>query len=92
MLSGQGWIVETSKLNYVRITHWGVREANCSGNTLPDATQTIKKEATRLIADTKQFLIMLEEFASDSSRENLLQVEKKLNDLTAAIGKLKSNV
>jgi len=91
-LSGQGWVAETPKLNYVRITHWGVNEIKNSASDQPDNTLIIKKEANRLIAETKQFSIMLEEFASDASKENFAQVEKKLNDLTAGIGKLKSNV
>lgn len=92
MLSGQGWIAETPKLNYVKITHWGVKEASNSGNAAPDSAQIVKKEAIRLINETKQLLIMLEEFAEDSSKENLAQVEKRLNDLTAAIGKLKFSI
>ena len=91
-LSGQGWVAETPKMNYVRITHWGVNEIKNSATSQPDNSLVIKKEANRLTAETKQFLIMLEEFASDTSKEKFAQVEKKLNDLTAAIGKLKSNI
>jgi len=92
MLNGQGWIAETPKLNYVRITHWGVKEAKKSAVTGPDVSQTIKKETPRLIAETKQFLIMLEEFASNTTEENYTQIEKKLNEINSAIGKLKSDI
>ena len=92
MLNGQGWIAETPKLNYVKITHWGVKEAKKSENSAPDNSQNVKKEATRLIAETKQFLIMLEEFASDSSEENYAQIQKKLSEINSAIGKLKSGI
>ncbi len=92
MLNGQGWIAETPKLNYVRITHWGVKEAKKSAVEGPDISQTIKKETTRLIAETKQFLIMLEEFDSNTSQENYAQIEKKLNEINSAIGKLKSGI
>lgn len=91
-LSGQGWVAETSKMNYVRITHWGVNEAKNSTSDQPDNMLVIKKEASRLVAETKQFSIMLEEFAANISKENFVQVEKKFNDLTAAIGKLKGNI
>ncbi len=90
MLSGQGWIAETPKANFVHITHWGVGEAKKSASVAPDASQAIKREATRLIGETKQLLIMLEEFSSDVSPENFGQIEKKLNEINAAIGKLKS--
>jgi len=92
MLSGQGWIAETPKLNYVRMTHWGVKEANNSGNGEPDTGQAVKKEATKLVAETKQFLIMLEEFASDASQENFGQIEKKAGEINTAIGKLKASI
>jgi len=92
MLNGQGWIAETPKANFVRLTHWGVKEVKKLGNNLPDSTQIVKREATRLISETKQFLIMLEEFASDTSSENFLQLEKKLSEINSAIEKLKSSV
>jgi hypothetical protein len=92
MLSGQGWIAETPKLNYVRITHWGVKEIKNSTGSAPDAAEARKKEANRLVGETKQFLILLEEFASDSSKENFTQIENKLNVLISAINKLKAVV
>lgn len=92
MLSGQGWVAETPKLNYVRITHWGVKEANKSGNGETDVAQVVKNQAANLVSDTKQFLILLEEFASDTSRENFGQVENKLNIINSAINKLRANI
>lgn len=92
MLSGQGWIAETPKANYVRITHWGVKEVKKSADVAPFAAQNAKKDAAQLISDAKLFLIMLEEFALDTSVENLRQAEKKLAEINAAIGKLKSGI
>ena len=92
MLSGQGWVAETPKLNYVRITHWGVNEANNSGGGETDVAQVVKKEAASLLSNTKQFLILLEEFVSDTSRENFSQVESKLNGINSAINKLRTNI
>lgn len=91
-LSGQGWVAETPKLNYVRITHWGVNEIKDAVSDQPDKTLVVKKEVNRLAAETKLFLIMVEELASDVSKEKFAEVEKKLNDLTAAIGRLKSSI
>ena len=93
-LSGQGWIAETSKPNYVKITHWGVKEAQKadSGEDGADETQELKKAANRLKDETKQFLIMLEEFAADTSKEKFGQVEKKLGEINAAISKLKESI
>jgi len=92
MLSGQGWIAETPKLNYVKMTHWGVKEANVSDNGKPDEEQVVQKEAMRLLTEMKQFIIMLEEFASNTSKENFGQIEKKASEINAAIGKLKSSI
>lgn len=91
-LSGQGWITETPKLNFVKITHWGVNEAKKSGDSQPDASQAIKRDAARLVAEAKQFSIMLEQFAADASRENFAQLEKKLSEINVAIGKLKTSI
>ncbi len=90
MLSGQGWIAETPKANYVRITHWGVKEAEKSGSGEPSKEQTTKKEIKTLAADAKQFSIMIEGFASEMSKENFEQIEKKSKDINASVGKLKT--
>jgi hypothetical protein len=92
MLNGQGWIVETPKLHYVKISHWGVKEASKSGIKETDTGQTVKKEAARIVAETKQFLIMLEEFSSEISEEKYARIEKKLSEINSAIGKLKSGI
>lgn len=91
-LSGQGWIAETPKLNYVKITHWGVKEANKSGNGESNAAQILRREATNLTSETKQFLILLDEFTSDTSEANFSQIEKKLETITAAINKIRANM
>ena len=91
-LSGEGWIAETPKLNYVKITHWGVKEASKSGISEPDVAQDIKREAARLICETKLFLILLEEFASNASEGSFTQVQKKLDDINSAIKKLQTNI
>ena len=94
MLSGQGWIAETPKMNYVKITHWGVKEAQkySSGTTTDQSPNELIKTTNHLIEDAKEFLIMLEEFAEDASKENFGQVEKKIGELSATIGKLKGSV
>lgn len=92
MLSGQGWIAETPKLNFVKITHWGVKEVKKTGGDQPDKAQVLKKEAGRITAETKMFLILLEEFSSNISEENFRQLEKKINEINAAISNLKKSI
>ena len=89
MLSGQGWIAETPKANFVRITHWGVKEAEKGGNDSPSKEQQTKKEVATLSSEAKQFSIMIEGFASEPSKENFEQIEKKSKDLIASVNKIK---
>lgn len=92
ILSGQGWIAETPKLNFVRITHWGVKEVNKSSNGEMDSAQIVKKAAGNLVSETKQLSILVEEFASDTSKEKFNRVVKKLDEINSAIGKLTANI
>lgn len=91
-LSGQSWITETARVDAVKITHWGVKEAKNSQTGGSDNTQVVKKEITRTIADTRELVIFLEELAADVSAENISKAEKKLGEINSAIQKLKSSV
>ncbi len=92
VLSSQGWIAESKKPDYVSITHWGVSEAKKSANDAPDDSQAIKKDATRLVNQAKELAAIVEEFASDTSKEKFGQVEKIFEELNATIAKLKNIV
>ncbi len=91
-LSEEGWINETSKTDFVQITHWGVMEAKKSGSGETESTQILRKETKSVILTTKELLIALDEFASGFSAEKFIQVENKLADINAAVTKLKANV
>lgn len=91
-LSGQSWITETSRVDAVKITHWGVKEAKNSGSGGNDDMLAVKKEINRTIADTRELVIFLEELAADISTENVSKAEKKLAVINSAIQKLKSSV
>lgn len=91
-LSGQSWITETSRVDAVKITHWGVKEAKNSQTGVSDDSQSVKREINRTIADTRELVIFLEEFANDVSKENISKAEKKLGEIISAIQKLKSSV
>lgn len=92
ILSGQGWISETPKLHFVKITHWGVKEIKKTSGNEPDNAQILQKETARITSETKQFLILLDEFSSNASKENFAQIENKISQINAAIGKLKSSI
>lgn len=92
MLSGQGWIAETTKLNYVRITHWGVKEIKKFDGGETNTAQLVKNETIKLVAEARQFIILLEEFSTDVSKDSFAQVQKKLNEINLAINKLQTNI
>ena len=91
-LSGQSWITETSRLDSVKITHWGVKEAKNSQTSGGSDSNAARKEISRTISDTRELIIFLEELANDVSKENILKAEKKLGEINSAIQKLKSSV
>lgn len=92
-LSGQGWIAETTKENFVRITHWGVKEAKKSVADLPtqNAAFAVKKETNQAVSLAKELLIALEGFASAPSKNNIEQVRKKYSALNSSIEKLNAD-
>ena len=91
-MSGQSWIAETSRVDTVKITHWGVKEAKKTQTGGSDGLQAAQKEVNRTIAETRELVVFLEELASDLSEENILKAEKKLAEINSAIQKLKSGV
>lgn len=91
-LSIQGWIMETSKADYVKITHWGVKEAKKTQSDLPDAPQELKKESERLVKTIKDFLITAEEFADENTEDNLKYLDNKIDEIKSSINKLKDYV
>jgi hypothetical protein len=91
-LSGQSWITETSRVDAVKITHWGVSEAKKSQTGGADDSPALSKEISRTISDARELIIFLEELANAVSKENIAKAEKKLSEINSAIQKLKSSV
>lgn len=91
-LSVQSWIMETSKADYVRMTHWGIKEAKKILSGAPDSADKLKKEANKLLQKTKELLNAVEEFTGDTSPEKFAQVEKNIEELKSIAAALKINV
>lgn len=94
-MSDQGWIAETTKANFVKITHWGVKEAQKSlagSSDNSENSKELKKIANNLRDEAKHLLIMLEEFSSDVSKEKLAQIEKKIGEINTTIAKIKTSL
>ena len=93
-LNNQGWMAETPKANYVKITHWGVKEAQESVAVNPEFEdkRELSKFANRLLNESKEFLSLVEEFSADLSVDKFKQVEKKFEALSLAIVQRKESV
>ena len=91
-LSGESWVTETSRRYVVRITHWGIAEAKKALSSAPDNGHAIAKEANRLVSFSREFLVMLEEFAGSPSADKLDPIEKRLSEITSMLEKIKGKV
>ena len=91
-LSGQGWIAETGKDNWVKITHWGVKEAQQSLSGEAESGQSVKREVIHIISEMRDFINLLENLAADMSKQNFAPVERKVSELNEAIDNLKSHI
>ncbi|MBX3299376.1 MAG: hypothetical protein KF736_07925 [Acidobacteria bacterium] len=80
-LKSESWITE-SRPNIVRITHWGVAEARKVGTGRPDAARVVERESRRMLTETRETAVLIEEFAAAPSAERFTAVEEKVAELT----------
>ncbi|MEP7036792.1 MAG: hypothetical protein ABI891_00475 [Acidobacteriota bacterium] len=90
-LSIQGWIMETSKADYVKMTHWGLKEAKKTQGNIENLTDDLTEKANNLTKKVKELLITVEEFATETSAENFEQLELKMDEIKSAVNTLKDN-
>lgn len=92
-LIGQGWITETSRKNVIRLTHWGTQAAKKLENQAPgEAANAFKKDATRLLSETRELVGLIEELLEDASPEKFTKIELKVSEINAAIAEVKVNI
>ncbi len=90
-LSIQGWIMETSKADYVKMTHWGLKEAKKTQGNIENLTDDLTEKTNNLTKKVKELLITVEEFATETSAENFEQLELKMDEIKSAVNTLKDN-
>jgi len=83
----EGWVTE-SRANVLRITHWGVAEAKKSA-TGPHSGAQVEKDAKRLLAETREFAVLLEEFIAEQSDTRLAAVSTKFSAVSKALDAVK---
>jgi len=92
-LSRQSWIIETPRVDSVKISHWGIKEAQIAQTSGGgDDSLSVKKEVNRTISETRELIKIFEDLANDVSKDNIAKAEKKLGEINSAIQKLKSSV
>lgn len=89
-LSVQGWIVETSKADWVRLTHWGIEEVKKTQRGDGGDFQEIKKDSNRLLAKAQELIGSIENLSAAATKDNFSIVEKKVSQLNTMISELKS--
>ena len=80
-LSQEGWIAEDPKADFVRITHWGIAEAKKAKSANPNEEKKVSENALKCLAKTKEFVAVLENFAKDSSKDNLKKAENIFSEV-----------
>ena len=92
-LSGEGWVAEDRKADYLRITHWGIAEAKKalnaeSGDVAEIAVSVI---ASKVAATAREFAGLLESFAKAASNDNLKKAESKFAELESVFNLAKKD-
>ncbi len=91
-LTTESWIAETPRPRVIRLTHWGAAEAKRVLTNSPDTPRELSKDANRLLAESRELIIMLEEFAVSPSGTNFKTIEKRFADLTAIFERIREKV
>ncbi len=53
-LSVQGWIIETSKPDWVKLSHWGIEEAKKSNSGNSGDSQKLQKDSNHLLSEARE--------------------------------------
>lgn len=91
-LSTEGWVTDAPRKGNVRITHWGIAEVKRARNAETGSTEPAERQASRLLADAKAFVIEIEEFASDPEAKHMSVLEKRLAAISETMSRIRSLV
>ncbi len=94
-MSRSGFIAESRRPDTVSITHWGIKEVkkiSQGTDEISDSAKIVEKETSRLQGDLKQFVIMINEFANESTKGNFENADKVFGQINDAFGKIKANL
>lgn len=90
-LSREGWITETPKADFVKITHWGVKEsknAPTAGDS--ESSAELLREANRALTATKELTELLEDFVKKLEKKDFAKIESKSGELQNLLSQIKN--
>jgi hypothetical protein len=91
-LTTESWVAETARPRVVKLTHWGAAEAKRVLSNSPDTVRELSRDANRLLADSRELVIMLEEFAVSPTPAHFKTIEKRFADLNTIFERIRGNV
>jgi len=91
-LTTESWVAETPRPRVILLTHWGAAEAKRVLSNTPDTVRVIAKDANRLLEDSRELIIMLEEFAASPTVAHFNTIEKRFSDLNELFARIRSNI
>lgn len=90
-LSEEGWIAEDMKADFVRITHWGVAEAKKAKSQADGVPTPTSERAAKCVPLAKEFIVALEKFSKDASKDNLSKAVEKFGEMELAFNLAKND-
>ena len=91
-LLAESWITETGRKYFVKLTHWGIAESRKAVSQTPDSGKDVNKNTNRLIAASREFSVMLEEFTASASPDQLKAIEKRFFEMASTLEKIKADM
>jgi len=90
-LKAESWVTE-SRPNIVRLTHWGVAEAKRAGSVRPDAARAIERGSRRLLNESREFGVVIEEFMADPTPDRFKSVTGKFAEMESIVAELRGSL
>ncbi|MEO6590301.1 MAG: hypothetical protein ABIP06_13465 [Pyrinomonadaceae bacterium] len=91
-MSVQGWIIETSKPDWVKLSHWGIEEVKKSNSGDSGDSPELKKDSNRLLSEARELSVLAEKMTMEITKENISSIEVKISQINVLVGNLKSRL
>jgi hypothetical protein len=89
-MTSEGWMIEDSTPNHVRLTHWGIIEDRKSSGE-KDASGDRRAEIKRLAESVRELASLIESLSDEKAKTTIGNVEKKFDAVSAAFEHLRKS-